>query len=231
MLAAITQQGKLEAGRLSVSNTFGAEPEEALVARAKEGSTDAFGELVERYERKVFRLARNITGNHEDAEDVLQNAFVQAFKNLPRFRGDSRFYTWVVRITINEAYMKMRKRRFNEVSIDEPVEADDDVVPRQLEDWEPNPEQRYSREELQKILTETIDGLDQGYRVVFQLRDVEELSTKETAQALGLSLPAVKTRLRRARKQLRDSLDKHFRSVAGKGSRQRTIGSFRHVDC
>jgi RNA polymerase sigma-70 factor, ECF subfamily len=116
--------------------------------------------------------------------------------------------------------MKMRRGRFNEVSIDNLLEADDEVVPRQLEDWGPNPEQRYSQEELQKILAETIGELEAGYRTVFQLRDVEELSTKETAQALGLSLPAVKTRLRRARKQLRDSLDKHFRSAARRESWQ-----------
>jgi RNA polymerase sigma-70 factor, ECF subfamily len=231
MSAAITQQNGVEAAQLPATNTFATETEEALVARAKDGSTAAFGELVERYERRVFQLARNITRNHEDAEDVLQNTFVQAFKNLPRFRGDSRFYTWVVRITVNEAFMKMRRRRYNEVSLDDPVEVDDDVIPRQVEDWGPNPEQRYSQEELQRILAETIGKLEPGYRTVFQLRDVEELSTKETAQALGLSLPAVKTRLRRARKQLRDSLDKHFRSATGTTSLQHNVGSYRHVDC
>jgi RNA polymerase sigma-70 factor, ECF subfamily len=209
------------AAPLPARSAFAAEDEEALIAQARGGSTDAFGELVERYERRVFRLARNITRNHEDAEDVMQNAFVQAYKNLPRFRGDSRFYTWVVRITVNEAFMKMRRSRFNEVSIDNRLEAGDEVVPWQLEDWGPNPEQRYSQEELQRILTETIGKLDPGYRIVFQLRDVDELSTKETARALGLSLPAVKTRLRRARKQLRDSLDRHFRSSARRESWQR----------
>jgi RNA polymerase sigma-70 factor, ECF subfamily len=217
MLAGGTQQNAVTASQMATllppTNVLATDAEEALIAQARDGSTAAFGELVARHEGRVFRLARNITGNYEDAEDVMQNAFVQAFKNLPRFRGDSRFYTWVVRITVNEAFMKMRRRRFKEVSIDEPLEADDDVIPRQLEDWGPNPEQRYSQEELQKILTETIDELDPGYRTVFQLRDLEELSTKETARALGLSLPAVKTRLRRARKQLRDSLDKHFRSA------------------
>lgn len=231
MLAQVIQRDEVVPTPLPASDTFAAETEESLVARAKDGSTAAFGELVERYEAKVFRLARNITGNHEDAEDVLQNAFVQVFKNLARFRGDSRFYTWVVRITMNEAFMKMRRRRFNEVSIDEPLESDEDVIPRQLEDWGPNPEQRYSQEELQKILAETVGKLDPGYRVVFQLRDVEELSTKETAQVLGLSLPAVKTRLRRARRQLRDSLDKHFRSTTGRKSWRERAGSSRHVDC
>jgi RNA polymerase sigma-70 factor, ECF subfamily len=235
MLAGVTQEDAVMTtpvtARLTATNAFAAQTEEALTAQAKDGSTLAFGELVERYERRVFRLARNITRNHEDAEDVVQNAFVQAFKNLSRFRGDSRFYTWLVRITVNEAIMKMRRRRFNEVSIDNALEADDDVVPWQLEDWGPNPEQRYSQEELQKILTETIGELDPGYRTVFQLRDVEELSTKETAQLLDLSLTAVKTRVRRARKQLRDSLDKHFRSGDRKESSQEMTGSSRHVDC
>jgi RNA polymerase sigma-70 factor, ECF subfamily len=231
MSVGVTQEPKVTTAPLPTSGAFSMDEELALIAEAKNGSAAAFGELVERYERRVFRLARNITGNYEDAEDVMQNAFVQAFKNLSRFRGDSRFYTWVVRITVNEAFMKMRRRRFNEVSINDSLEVDDSVVPRQLEDWDPNPEQRYSQEELHGILATTIGKLDPGYRTVFQLRDVEELSTKETAEALGLSLPAVKTRLRRARMQMRNSLDKHFRSTARRGPWPETAGNSRHVDC
>lgn len=192
--------------------------EQDLIAEAKNGSTDAFGQLVERYERRVFRLARNMIRNHEDAEEVAQSAFVQAFRNLSGFRGDSRFYTWLVRITVNQALMRMRQRRFNEVSIDDSSEKDDSMVPRQVEDWGPNPEQRYSQQELQSILTKTIGKLEPGYRTVFQLRDVEGLSTEETAQALTLSASAVKTRLRRARMQLRNSLDRYFRIADPRGS-------------
>jgi len=200
---------------------FAETDEQQLIAQAKNGSTGAFGQLVERYERKVFRLARNITRNREDAEEVVQNALVQAFRNLSRFRGDSRFYTWLVRITVNEALMKVRRRRFNEMSLDDSLETDDSLIPRQLEDWGPNPEQRYSQEELQSILTKTIGKLEPGYRTVFQLRDVEGLSTEETAQALALSSSAVKTRLRRARMRLRNSLNKYFRSKNNNGKNVR----------
>jgi RNA polymerase sigma-70 factor, ECF subfamily len=187
--------------------------EQKLITDAQNGSAPAFEQLVERYERKVFRLAQTITRNHEDAEDVVQNAFVQAYKHLSRFRGDSRFYTWLVRITVNEGLMKVRRRRPSEVSIDDSIDTEESTLPRQLEDWSPTPEQRYSELELRSILTTTIGKLAPAYRIVFQLRDVEGLSTEETAQLLELSMPAVKTRLRRARMTLRNSLNKYFRGA------------------
>jgi RNA polymerase sigma-70 factor, ECF subfamily len=186
-----------------------------LVAEAKGGSVAAFEQLVGLYEWRVFRLAQSITHNREDAEEVMQNVFVKVFRKLPEFRGDSRFYTWLVRITINEALMRMRRHRFNEVSIDDAVETENARLPRQLEDWGSNPEQRYSEQELQSILATTIGQLTPGYRTVFQLRDVEGLSTEETAQALALSRAAVKTRLQRARFRLRESLNKRFRAMNG----------------
>jgi RNA polymerase sigma-70 factor, ECF subfamily len=196
--------------------------EQDVVARAKSRSETAFDELVKHYERRVFRLAQNITRNNEDAEDVVQNAFVKAFQNLPGFRGDSRFYTWLVRITVNEALMKVRRRRprQKEVSIDESKETDDSRVPLEIEDWGPNPEQRYSKQELQQILATIINKLKPGYRTVFQLRDIEGLSTEETAQALALSSSAVKTRLQRARMALRNSLDKYFRPPRARGNQR-----------
>src|SRR5260370_18647316 len=112
--------------------------ERELVFQAKNGSATAFERLVERYEGKIFRLAQSIIRHRQAAEDVVQNALVQAFKNLPQFRGDSRFYTWLVRITVNEALMKIRCRRFNEVSVDVPVEVDDTLFAREIEDWAPN---------------------------------------------------------------------------------------------
>jgi RNA polymerase sigma-70 factor, ECF subfamily len=193
--------------------------EQDVVARAKSRSETAFDELVKHYERRVFRLAQNITRNHEDAEEVVQNAFLKAFQNLVGFRGDSRFYTWLVRITVNEALMKIRRRpRHKEVSIDESEEADDSCIPPEIEDCGPNPEQRYSQQELQNILATTINELKPGYRTVFQLRDVDGLSTEETAQALALSSSAVKTRLRRARITLRNSLGKYFLSASATGN-------------
>ena len=182
-----------------------------LIVQARNGSPAAIELLVRRYDSRLFRLARNITFNHEDAEEVVQTAFVKAFQNLAAFRGDSRFYTWLVRIAVNEALMKGRGRRFLEVSIDDTSGAEDDVIPHELEDWGPNPEERYSQEELRRILSISISKLDAKYRVVFQLRDVEGLTTDETARELDLSVPAVKTRLARARLQLRNSLDIYFR--------------------
>ena len=191
--------------------------EQDVVARAKSRSEIAFDELVKHYERRVFRVAQNITRNNENAEDVVQNAFVKVFHNLPAFRGDSRFYTWLVRITVNEALMKIRRRpRYKQVSIDEWKETDDSCVPLEIEDWGPNPEQRYSEEELQQILATTINELKPAYRAVFQLRDVDGLSTEETAEALALTSSAVKTRLQRARLTLRNSLDKYFRPTSAR---------------
>jgi RNA polymerase sigma-70 factor (ECF subfamily) len=185
--------------------------EQDLIVQARNGSSAAIELLVSRYESRLFRLARNITGNHEDTEEVIQNAFVKAFQNLATFRGDSGFYTWLVRIAINQALMKVRGRHFKEVSIDQAKDSDGDITPRDPEDWGPNPEERYSQEELRRILNISVSKLDPKYRIVFQLRDVEGLTTDETARALDLSVPAVKTRLARARLQLRNSLDTYFR--------------------
>jgi len=190
--------------------------EEQLVADARGGSSAAFQRLVECYESRVFRVAKSIARCHEDAEEIMQDAFVQAYKNLSRFRGDSRFYTWLVRITINEGLMKRRRRRLTEISID--LQTDDGYVPCEIEDWGPNPEQRYSQEELHCILETTIAQLSPSYRIVFQLRDVEGLSTEETAQALALTTTTVKTRVRRARLQLRELLNHFFKAKSGRNA-------------
>jgi RNA polymerase sigma-70 factor (ECF subfamily) len=184
-----------------------------LVEQAKRGDPEAFPELVSRYESKIYRLARHITQNEEDAEDVLQDTFLKAFANLGQFQGNSKFYTWLVRIAVNESLMKLRRRKADKmVSLDEPVETDDDVVVRDIAAWDEDPEQKYGRAEMNAILTRTINSLPPGFRAVFWLRDVEELSTEETAQALHLSIPAVKSRLLRARLQLRDKLNRYFRN-------------------
>jgi RNA polymerase sigma-70 factor, ECF subfamily len=185
--------------------------EAQLVSAAKAGDTAAFEELVNRYERKIFRLGMNITQNKEDAEDVMQEAFLKSYKNLDRFQGNSRFYTWLVRIAVNEALMKLRKRRPNQFSLDEPLTDNDDSVFRELEDWGPSPEQKFVQTELNTILTEVIGELDPIFRVTFLLRDVEGISTEETAQTLGISVAAVKSRLLRARLKLRQKLNKYFR--------------------
>ncbi|MBI3934569.1 MAG: sigma-70 family RNA polymerase sigma factor [Acidobacteria bacterium] len=183
-----------------------------LVGQAKAGQLDAFDELVNRHERKIFRLTQHITGNREDAEDALQESFLKAFSRLSQFQGDSQFYTWLVRIAVNESLMKLRKRKAHPTfSLDEPVETDDDLLPRDHGSWEDNPEQKYAQQELREILDRSVKSLAPIFRTVFVLRDIEQLSTEETAAALQLSVPAVKSRLLRARLQLRDKLSKHFR--------------------
>jgi RNA polymerase sigma-70 factor, ECF subfamily len=192
-------------------STVAREDEHLLVAAAKRGDVHAFEELVNRYAGKIFRLTMNITRNREDAEDAMQDAFLKSYSHLKNFQEDSRFYTWLVRIAANEALMRLRKRRPNLFSLDEPIDGDDDLMPREIEDWGPSPEQRFAQSEMKEILSKVIDELDPDFRTVFVLRDVEDLSTSETAKILGVSVPAVKSRLLRARLKLRQKLDRYFR--------------------
>jgi len=186
--------------------------ESQLVAQSREGDTTAFNELVRRYEGKIFRLAQHVTQNREDAEDVLQETFLKAYEHLDQFKGDSKFYTWIVRIAVNQALMKLRRRKTDKsVSLDETIDTGEDTVTREIAAWDEDPEQRFSREELGGILDSAEQSLEPLYRSVFVLRDIEELSTEETAEALGLSIPAVKSRLLRARLQLREKLTRFFR--------------------
>jgi RNA polymerase sigma-70 factor (ECF subfamily) len=184
----------------------------SLVQKSRAGDDRAFSDLVRRYERKIFRLAKHITQSDEDAEDVLQETFLKAYEHLDEFQGNSKFYTWIVRIAVNESLMKLRKRKTDRtVSLDESIDTGEETVVREIAVWEDNPEQRYSQDELRGILEKAIDSLRPAFRTVFVLRDVEELSTEETAAALNLSVPAVKSRLLRARLQLREKLTRFFK--------------------
>ncbi len=184
----------------------------ALVEQTRAGSSAAFTELIRKYEGKIFRLAMNITQNREDAEDVLQETFLSAYEHLDSFRGDSKFYTWIVRIGVNKALMKLRKRKQEKlVSIDQEIETGEETMVREIAAWGENPEERYTREELGGILDRVVQSLSPPFRTVFVLRDIEELSTEETAEALNLSVAAVKSRLLRARLQLREKLTRFFK--------------------
>ncbi len=188
-------------------------PSEALlVERARQGDVTAFGDLISKYERRIYRMARQITQNDEDAEDVLQETFLKAFEHLDSFQGQSKFYTWLTRIAVNESLMKLRKRKSDRtVSLDENIETEEEPIVREIAVWDDTPELRYSQEEMRQILDKAIDGLKPIFRTVFILRDVEELSTEETAEVLGLSIAAVKSRLLRARLQLREKLTRIFK--------------------
>lgn len=181
--------------------------EEALIAGTRAGDTSCFEALMRRYERRIYRLARTIVTNESDAEEVTQEAFFKAFEHIEGFKGDSRFYTWLVRITVDEALMKLRKRKPKRISLDDSIAKQLGSVPREIEDWGPNPEKRYSQNELAQTLSHAISELHPRLRIVFQLRDVESLSTEETANLLGISMPAVKSRLLHARLALRDKLN------------------------
>src|SRR5579871_5481251 len=195
-----------------VSGAASSNGEGELVARAQAGDAAAFSDLVSRYERKIYRLAKHITQNDEDAEDVLQEAFLKAYEHLDSFQGNSKFYTWIVRIAVNEALMRLRKRKSDRtVPLDEPVDTGEEMVTREIAVWDDNPEQRYSREEMREILDTAVQSLKPDFRTVFILRDIEELSTEEAAEALGISIPAVKSRLLRARLALREKLTRQFK--------------------
>ena len=185
--------------------------EMALVHAAKQGDVGAFEQLLRGTQGMVFRVAQHITGSREDAEEVVQEAFLKAFQNLDRFEERSRFSTWVTRITVNTALMRLRRRRGHEtVPLHEDDADDPTALSQEVADWRPDPEQIYDRRELHAILARALAGLPQHYSTVFLLRDVEGFSTAETAEALGLSITAVKARLLRARLQLRQRLSSYF---------------------
>jgi RNA polymerase sigma-70 factor (ECF subfamily) len=183
----------------------------SLVHACKQGDVDAFEPLVKRYDAKLFRIAQHITHNREDAEEVVQEAFLKAFRNLGSFQEKSQFSTWLFRITVNESLMKLRKQRYApEVSIDGDSDAQEALTADQVADWAPNPEQLYSAVELRAILRSQLQELQPNLRVTFVLRDREGLSTEQAAEVLGVTVEAVKARLSRARLRLRELLTNYF---------------------
>jgi RNA polymerase sigma-70 factor (ECF subfamily) len=185
------------------------EPE--LMARLKAGDQAAYAQLVEENASAIYRLALRLMGNEADAEDVLQETFLSAFKSIDRFEGRSSLSTWLYRIASNAALMRLRRNEPEQVSVDEPVERDDgELMPRQFFDFCCLPEDDLLREEAREQMKQAIDDLSPTLRSVFVLRDIEGLSTAETAEALDLSESAVKSRLMRARLKLRDQLSRYF---------------------
>ena len=188
--------------------------DEDLVILARQENTRAFDELVNRYQSKIYRLARRMSETEEDAEDVLQEAFVKAYKSLGGFKGKSRFSTWLYRITVNLALMKLRKKRLETVPLDQPIETRDGAVQRDIEDGGPDPLESLIAAESKKTLDAAVTDLPAGHRAVFVLRDVEKLSTEDTARVLGITVPAVKSRLHRTRLMLKERL---IRAAAARG--------------
>ena len=183
-----------------------------LVERAQKGDVEAFEGLVHRHQRRIYRVLLGITGNAADADDLTQNAFLKAYLNLAGFEGSARFSTWLTRIAINEGLQRLRQRGHKMESLDDPGPGgEEDFRPRQVEAWGDNPEQAYSKSEIKEILEREIVKLPANYRIVVLMRDLEDVSTADNAEALGLTEAAVKTRLLRGRLMLREALAPVFR--------------------
>jgi RNA polymerase sigma-70 factor, ECF subfamily len=189
----------------------------ALIRRVQAGDADAFYMLVQPFERAVFLAALSLLKNEADAEDVAQEAILKAFKNITRFRQEAKFSTWLIQIAINEAKMKLRKdRRHLYDSIDEGQRSDEgEYIPKEFADWREIPSDALEQKELRDALAKALQTLPEKYRIVLVLRDVQHLSIAETAQILGISEANVKTRLCRARLQMRDALAPGFEKFCG----------------
>ena len=203
-----------------------ARDEYAFLVAAKRGDPVAFENLCKQSASTVFRVARRMMRNNEDAEDVVQESFQQAFIHLKSFNGDSRFSTWLSRIAINAALMKLRKKRLRDVSLDESPESEQRSSPIDVEDQSLNPEQLYAEKEHQRILSEAMKDLTPGMRKAIELRELEERSTEETARIMGISIGAVKARVFHGRRKLRERLNRYVGSAWASGRNvSRTIGN------
>lgn len=192
----------------SLSGKTQMEAEAALIARVLAGDSNAFYDLVRPHERSIYTAAYSVLGNEADAEEVSQEAVLKAYTHLARFRAEAKFSTWIVQITLNEARMKLRKdRRKLYESLDDPREDQEgDYVPKDFADWREIPSEALQQKELRQALARALASLAPKYREVFVLRDVQKLSIAETAKMLGVTESSVKTRLLRARLQMRDAL-------------------------
>jgi RNA polymerase sigma-70 factor, ECF subfamily len=194
--------------------------DQALIRRVLAGDSEAFYQLVKPYQRMLYASAISMLGNEADAEEVAQESFLKAYKHLARFRGECKFSTWLVQITINESRMRLRKYREHLYeSLDAPQTNEDgeDYTPRDFADWREIPSESLEREEVRQALQDALATLDRKYSEVIVLRDVNGLSTRETAKMLGITEASVKTRLLRARLMMRDALSSGldaFRSPA-----------------
>lgn len=203
-----------------------ADPDASLVALAKTGDFGAFEQLVSRYERRLFATAMRIVGRRQDAEEVVQDTLTSVIEHLPDFREESRFYTWLMRIAVNHALKLLRKNRRlrNSDTQDASTDSYSDVPhPQFIAPWKENPAWAAEQRELQQLLAEALDQLDEKYRTVFVLRDIEERSTAEVAELLDISESNVKVRLLRARLQLRERITR----ALGDESRQ-VVPDHRH---
>jgi RNA polymerase sigma-70 factor (ECF subfamily) len=193
-----------------MTDRYGTQADEDLVVAAQGGDTRAFDELVRRYQDKVYRLSYKILRHEDDASEALQDAFLSAYRGLGSFKAQSTFSTWLYRIATNASLMKYRKRRDGHVSLEQSQSQDEDSEPIQLPDWSKQPTEDLLTAETREVMEEGIQRLPEELRTVFVLRDIEERSNAEVAEILELSVPAVKSRLHRARIALRERLNRYF---------------------
>jgi len=178
-----------------------------IIASILAGNTHEFHDLIRPHERSVYVMALSLLQNEADAEDAAQEAFLKAFRNLANFRGDARFSTWLISITLNEARSRLRSRKNVKIeSLDESPDGQDQVSPALLRDWREIPSEALERKEIRLLLQHAVADLPSIYREVFLLRDVEELSVNESAEVLGITVASVKVRLHRARIMLQKKL-------------------------
>ena len=196
------------------SNAAAVVTDEDLVARARTKDFAAFEELVDRYEDKIFRLAFRFVRNETEAKEIVQDTFLLVWRKLDTFKGDSQLGSWLYRVATNTALMRLRaQRRHPEISTEElPVDYLDNYgqVPAAGENWAKRPDDELQSDELRQRSQKAVDELQEIYRTVFIIRDVEGLSTEETAEVLEISIPTVKTRLHRARLALRETITRYF---------------------
>jgi RNA polymerase sigma-70 factor (ECF subfamily) len=192
---------------LNNAEQAGTNREQELIERVQRGQNELFYELVRPYERRVYAAALAILRNESDAEDVAQEAMLKALRGIRQFRAEARFSTWLIQITVNEALMRRRRERHVMMEgIDDQRDEDGEYTPRDFADWREIPSEALERKEVRQKLAQALASLDRKYREVFVLRDMEKLNIQETAEALGISIASVKTRLLRARLMLRDLL-------------------------
>ena len=188
--------------------------EAEMIAAILAGDTQLYHELIHPHERSVYLMALSFMKNEADAEDVAQEAFIKAFRSLASFRAESKFSTWLISITLNEARSRLRRQSIVRMeSLDEPPGGDKNISPALLRDWREIPSETIEREEVRRLLQQAVEALPDIYRQVFLLRDVEEFNSNETAQALNISIPSVKVRLHRARIMLQKQLAPQLKTV------------------
>jgi RNA polymerase sigma-70 factor (ECF subfamily) len=194
-----------------MAEDYAARTDAELVEITQAGDNRAFDELVRRYRDRVYRLSTKILRHEDDAAEALQDAFLSAYRGLPKFKRESRFSTWLYRIATNASLMKLRRRREGHVSYEQSQNADGDGEPLAIPDWSQQPLEDLLDAETREVLGREVDLLPANEKEVFVLRDIMEQSNADVAQELGLSVAAVKSRLHRARLHLRDRMNRYFK--------------------